>query len=555
MMNKKLAVYLFIALFEITHMQFANASIYYVDSSGGNDANPGTSVTAPWQTLQHVNNTQFSPGDSILLKRGQVWREALLFKSSGTEGGPIVLGSYGTGSRPTISGGQYFGKNSTWRSEGNGEWRLEVGSTVTHTSSIPIFVRGDGSGDVSTYKAVLRSDTRGILTENEFYTEAYSGVREIVYRPATGEVPQDFDFEVAFRTDTAIIEADHVKVQGIKFLLSSPFSTGVVTVRGEHVNLDDVVAQFSASFGIVCDGVRFCKVSNSLAEFNKSTGIYILKPTATDCIVEYSTSRFNGTHYADGDRGGIGVQGARAIIRGNRVESNGNTIGPEGNGDFAISVFEADNVTVERNYIKNAATGGILISYSPLSYGSKILYNVINEYNITNQGVTNKSSGITIAGYKNTDNSGLHRVEGNVIYSMGSSSKLTGISVLTPYSDDYSKNSSVVKNVIFFSDNTDSNSNGYYFSRGLSSNPNLSLDSNWIEIATGNQYYIGGSYYRRKELPHGLEANEIVVDQALARYRPIDAEAIALLETIFPRVANLPSPPAAPPLLSVQPLD
>src|SRR4030095_6204691 len=45
--------------------------IYYVSSSSGSDANPGTQAS-PWKTLAKVSSASplFKPGDSILLKGG-----------------------------------------------------------------------------------------------------------------------------------------------------------------------------------------------------------------------------------------------------------------------------------------------------------------------------------------------------------------------------------------------------------------------------------------------------------------------------------------------------
>jgi hypothetical protein len=44
-------------------------TVFYVSSSEGSDSNPGT-TSQPWKTLAHVNGQTFSPGTSILFKRG-----------------------------------------------------------------------------------------------------------------------------------------------------------------------------------------------------------------------------------------------------------------------------------------------------------------------------------------------------------------------------------------------------------------------------------------------------------------------------------------------------
>jgi parallel beta-helix repeat protein len=80
------------------------ATTYYVDASAGRDTNSGTSQSAAWQSVAKVNSAKFSPGDQILFKRGEVWRDELDFPSSGRSGEPILIGAYGTGAAPVISG-------------------------------------------------------------------------------------------------------------------------------------------------------------------------------------------------------------------------------------------------------------------------------------------------------------------------------------------------------------------------------------------------------------------------------------------------------------------
>ena len=82
----------------------AGATTYYV-AAAGSDSNSGTSTGSPWQTITKVNGSTFSPGDSILFNRGDVWYGmALTVPSSGTSSAPITFGAYGTGANPIIKG-------------------------------------------------------------------------------------------------------------------------------------------------------------------------------------------------------------------------------------------------------------------------------------------------------------------------------------------------------------------------------------------------------------------------------------------------------------------
>ena len=79
---------------------------YYVDATGGNDTNSGTSEAEAWQSIEKINNvTAFQPGDEILLKAGSLWQDVTLAPNgSGTEAAPIILGAYGVGPKPKIEG-------------------------------------------------------------------------------------------------------------------------------------------------------------------------------------------------------------------------------------------------------------------------------------------------------------------------------------------------------------------------------------------------------------------------------------------------------------------
>ena len=79
-------------------------TVYYVHATNGSDANDGLTPEKPWKTINKVNNSIFVPGDSILFKRGETWRETLTPPSHGASGNNITFGAYGTGDPPKIDG-------------------------------------------------------------------------------------------------------------------------------------------------------------------------------------------------------------------------------------------------------------------------------------------------------------------------------------------------------------------------------------------------------------------------------------------------------------------
>lgn len=90
----------------------APAVDFYVDSSIGNDGNPGTSAQ-PWRSLSPANSRAFAPGDRLLLTSGQTFSGPLWLDSGdvGTAAAPITVSATGaaaatitvTGDQPGIS--------------------------------------------------------------------------------------------------------------------------------------------------------------------------------------------------------------------------------------------------------------------------------------------------------------------------------------------------------------------------------------------------------------------------------------------------------------------
>ena len=85
------------------------ATTYYVSSSAGSDINDGLSPATAWSTLASVSAggshaALIVPGTTVLLARGDVWREPLAPGSSGVNGSAIVFDAYGSGAAPEITG-------------------------------------------------------------------------------------------------------------------------------------------------------------------------------------------------------------------------------------------------------------------------------------------------------------------------------------------------------------------------------------------------------------------------------------------------------------------
>ena len=81
------------------------ATNYYI-AANGSDANPGTSIALPWQTLDALTQVNLAPGDTVFLRKGDRFRGTINLAQGGNAGAPLVITAYGTGQRPVISGAE-----------------------------------------------------------------------------------------------------------------------------------------------------------------------------------------------------------------------------------------------------------------------------------------------------------------------------------------------------------------------------------------------------------------------------------------------------------------
>ncbi|HUD02809.1 MAG TPA: choice-of-anchor Q domain-containing protein, partial [Candidatus Paceibacterota bacterium] len=114
----------------------AFAATYYVDSSI-TDTNVGSATpdctnydpiaftcsggsASAYKTVADINAfSALAPGDSVLFRKGQIWREMLTVPSSGSAGNIITFGSYGSGAKPIITGSDLATGWSAYSTSGN----------------------------------------------------------------------------------------------------------------------------------------------------------------------------------------------------------------------------------------------------------------------------------------------------------------------------------------------------------------------------------------------------------------------------------------------------
>jgi len=284
-----------------------HAATYYIDYSFGNDYSSGTSITAPWKSIYKINNSNFLPGDSILFKRGEIWKEYFDFPSSGNAFYPIVIGSYGEGELPIITGvNVYEGWNnsSNWTSVGNNIWSREQsynpqrmwidGLEVLRNEEIDSldgtrFMWAWENSKVYVYSLTNPAVTFNLMELNVFYNVVRIGNKKYITLQDI-ELQGGYDFCLPIRGSSNITVKDCLigsySRQGIKICDNLGISSTYVII--DNCVLD---SKFNFSYGKnkgIDDGIQIttgandCIVKNSFIKDFGHAGVYLKALFATD---------------------------------------------------------------------------------------------------------------------------------------------------------------------------------------------------------------------------------------------------------------------------------
>ena len=308
---------------------FTNASlthdVYYVDATGGDDTNDGLTFGRAWKTMAKVNSMQFSPGDSILLKRGEVWREKLNIPSSGAPDNPITFGNYGSIDLPNpLLNGAILVTN--WTDDGENIW---MASSMAHP--LQVFFNGIRGRFVNTIEDLSMQNDWTFTTSGEPFSSpgtvyVYSTKNPgLIYTNPGTEISYGggWDTGVIYSSNKSYFIIDGIdtiygKFNCISLISDKTIISGVIVKNlnasyaggcGIVLTLNDVLVSNVHSFGNGPGTV----ISHNLP----GHGIY---PSGSDNFI-IENSEFN-------DNAGYGIhdyRGNSGIIRNNKSHDNGHS--------------------------------------------------------------------------------------------------------------------------------------------------------------------------------------------------------------------------------------
>jgi parallel beta-helix repeat protein len=415
----------------------------------GNDGNNGTSSLAPWRTITKVNSafSIIKPGDRILFNRGDTFYGTIIVTKTGSVANPIVIGPYGTGANPVITG---FTTVTGWTNEGNGiyskvlaseaqtnmvsmdginicmgrypkstyqtyesfasnvsitdnglgdftnwtgaevvirknDWTLDRCLITKHTGDILTYTSlGTNQNSTANYGYFIQNDLRCVTKLGDWYHNKSTG-KFYMYFGTIDPVTKTVKVATLKNLVTNQNGADYLTINNIS--LSGSIENVVnYTWQNDHCLINSCNISFAGQDGIRLFG-DFGTVDNNQITFCNAYGIYSY---GTNTLIT-NNALTNLNTIAGQSKGwleytGIYVEKNDCIIQYNRIENvgyNGISLG-----------VNANNITIQNNFITNSCLilndgAGIYLggTHTSIKIDGNIILNTIGN----NTGTLNKT--------------------------------------------------------------------------------------------------------------------------------------------------------------------
>ena len=372
------------------------ATTYYVDATNGNDSNTGASEALPWKTIAKVNASNFQPGDFILFKRGEIWREQLNVPSSGAPGNPITIGAYGRGDKPQINGANLI--TSIWVEVENNVWQTSLKTDPR------LVIFDDVYGKPQTLLSSLSAD------EDWYWSDDLDKL--YVYSDSD---PNGRNIEGYFYTFNLNIDGkDYITVQNIKFRVSG-WNNIYIEGDADNITLDGVTTNHSYIAGVQTntgdtEQINDLTIQNSTFAYAGKIGLDVVE--VVDCLISTNAVHHNNLRGISTTHGIRVSQNVESTYYPTNVTIENNT--SYMNGYFADGTEASASLTVGKGIHVDNAGSGVIVRYNSvynnhadgihleLMSNAQVYYNL--SYNNTN------SAGIVLSAWAD------YTLDGNLIY-------------------------------------------------------------------------------------------------------------------------------------------
>jgi hypothetical protein len=333
-----------------------SATNFYIDATNGDDTNDGLTPATAWQTLLSIQSPTFnpSPGDSILLKRGEAWRgDPLQANFISTAEAPLVFANYGSISDalPSISSiGILPGSDqlTNWTEVSPNVWSMDLdlnpsralldGIEVLQANAVDELGTTDIQGAFS--KWFWATDSTFFLHETQNPATAYgagitgniSAISMLTFT-ARHLVFDGLDFEGGSIYSAVLIASDSIVVRNCKV---GRYAGSGMVITGSNLGIEYIVSSYVEVSDNDFDS-SFELFHGPGASRGCADGLLMLS-SAENCIVSGNTFR----NWAD-----------------NGIELLGNftDVGGTNNNLFEDNLISAPDIPFSRGFSVNGAEG------------------------------------------------------------------------------------------------------------------------------------------------------------------------------------------------------
>ncbi|MFK7844220.1 MAG: right-handed parallel beta-helix repeat-containing protein [Rhodothermales bacterium] len=275
--------------------------VYWVDQSIGNDGNVGTEAQ-PFKTIQRaMRSNTISPGDAVIIREGTYY-EQVSPERGGTPGNMITITAF-PGDDVVVSGA--IALNGTWNADGNA-WRL----AWPHAALWHRVVANDPFGPARRRDVLIANGqmlqavyTRGDVVPGTFFLEGAPSNPTTMFVRLPGDAnPNQANMQTSlmnhiFNPSNNETSCRFGQVKGYFHLIGITFrhsandgQMGAVCAGSEGSVLENITAEWTNGSGFLISGKNHV-VRGVRALNNGMSGIR--GNTCDNCLVEYSTSKYN----------------------------------------------------------------------------------------------------------------------------------------------------------------------------------------------------------------------------------------------------------------------
>ncbi|MEJ7738110.1 MAG: PA14 domain-containing protein [Chitinophagaceae bacterium] len=339
----------------------SHANNYYFSSTSGNDTRSMAEAqkpTTPWKTLEKLNAvfSNLNPGDTISLKRDDVFDGTISISKSGSVNLPIVITTYGTGAKPVING---LTTLTNWASTRNGIWEANCSSNVMVNT---VLVNREA-------KPIGRYPNSNAANKGYLVPQSYNGNDKVIDNLLLS-APDWTGGDVVIRKARWVIDRNLITQHSGNTLhyISESFNQPAAKFGSflqNHPNALDI------------NGEWYYKIQD------KKLGIYFSSGNPSSALIQASTTNALVT----------------LTSQNNIVFDN---LGFQGANMYAFDIKYAQNIRISRcdilfsgvNAINAQNTSDLIVEYSAIDYTNNIALNLDNCSNATIRNNKIKNTGM-----------------------------------------------------------------------------------------------------------------------------------------------------------------